>query len=255
MRRSIVFAIVALVALATAGGVLAAPKLTAKNSVVYKFFTSSNEKFFGTNCGATSTIVKTLPTGSTGIKVVSPKLGERDDSNFAQSGTQITAISVNGTAVTLTALADGPLICDPAQTGVPPGQPVNWNSQYKFEADYSRRVATVIRVYYESYLSGAKWKTRPKTIQDSRKGTPRSFRERYVHLKWKSFGGKKAIATGIAKLDYCPAGGNCPENNGKARLVATKPRYCIESGKFEYLNLDVYINGRFSRGTPLRCTL
>jgi hypothetical protein len=255
MRRALVFAVVSLVCLAAAGGVLAGEKLTSKNSVTYKLYTASKETFKGTNCGTTATLVKTLPTGSTGVKVVKPKLGERDGYSAEDTGTKITAIDVKDNVVTLSAIADGPWICDPERTGVAAGQPVNWHSDYDFEANYSRRIPTVIRVYYESYLSGAKWKTKPKTIQDSRKGAPKSARERYVKLKWKSFGGAKAVATGIAKLDYCRPSDNCPDNNARVRLVASKPRYCRDSGQFEYLNLNVYIHGRFSRGTPIDCSM
>jgi hypothetical protein len=254
MRRAIVFVSVMLVCLVAAGGVLAGPKLTSKNSVNYKFYAATNETFEGVNCGTTATIVRTLPTGSTGVKVVKPKVGDYDDSKASKRGTQITGIAVNGTTVTLSAVANGPQICDPAQTGVAPGEPVYWRSTYEFEANYSRRVANVIRVYYESYLSGAKWKTKPKTIQDSRKGTPKRARERYVNLKWKSFGGKKAIATGIAKLGYCRRGDNCPDNNARVRLVASKPDYCGDSGQFEYLNLNVYIHGHLTRGMPINCS-
>lgn len=253
MRRAIVLAIVTLVCLTATGGVLAATKLTSKNSVTYKLYTASDERFLGTNCGTTATIVKTIPTGSTGIRVVSPKVGDTDGPNANESGTRISAIDVQGTNVTLSALADGPLICDPTRTGYEPGEPVPWKADYKFEANYSRRIATVIRVYYESYTFGAKWKTKPKTIQDSRKGTPRSVRSRYVNLKWKSFGGKKAVATGKAKLDYCRSGDACPDNNARVRLVATKPRFCKDSGKFEYLNLKVYVRGRLSAGIPITC--
>lgn len=252
MRRAVVLAIVTLVCLTATGGVLAATKLTDKNSVTYKLFTASDERFLGTDCGTTATIVKTLPTGSTGIKVIEPKVGDRYPS-ADRSGTQISSITIAGTKITLRALADGPLICDPSQTGYAPGEPVHWKADYKFEANYSRRIPTVIRAYFEGYVSGAKWKTRPKTLQDSRKGTPSTVRSRYVNLRWKSFGGKKAVATGKAKLDYCRSGDACPDNNAPARLVATKPGYCKDSGKFEYLDLKIYIRGRLSSGIPIEC--
>jgi hypothetical protein len=254
MRKTLVFAAATLICLTAAGGVLGATKLTSKNSVKYKLYTASTETFKGVNCGTTATIVRTLPTGSTGAKVVEPKVGDRDGKTLARSGTQISAINVSGTTITLSAVANGPLICDPEQTGVPAGDPVYWQSDYHFEADYSRRIPTVIRVYYESYLSGAKWKTRPKTIQDSRKGSPSRVRSRYVNLKWKSFGGKTAIATGRSKLGYCRAGDPCPDNNAPTRLVASKPRYCKDSGQFEYLYLNVYIRGHFSSGIPITCS-
>jgi hypothetical protein len=253
MRRAIIISVVALISLVATTGALSATKLTNKNSVTHKLYTATTQRFQGTNCGTTATIVDTLPTGSTGVKVVTPKVGDRDSPIFAESGTQISAISIVKNQITLTAVADGPKICDPTQTGYLPGEPVPWQASYKLEADYSRRIPTVIRTYYDSYVNGAKWKTKPKTIQDSRKGTPRGVRARYVNLKWSSFGGKKAIATGKAKLGYCRAGDSCPDNNAPALLVATKPRFCKNSGQFEYRNLNIYIRGRLSAGIPIVC--
>jgi hypothetical protein len=64
----------------------------------------------------------------------------------------VTAVTVAGTVVTITVLSDGPSICDPNQTGVPAGEPVNWTADYDVRAEYKRRVQATIRVYYESYI-------------------------------------------------------------------------------------------------------
>lgn len=249
MRRIHILAIVVLGALLIASGALAATTLTPKNSVSFPFYASSNERFAGTDCGTTAVVTETLPTGSTGITVPEPKIGSRD----AGGGTQITDVSVAGTVITLTALADGPSVCDPALTGHLPGEPFAWTAIYAFRAEYTRRVEPAIRVYFESATWGAKWKTRPKTIYESRAETPRSARSRVTGIKWKQFGGKKAIGFGRQRLDYCHRGYKCPGNGKRVRLVASKPDYCGASDKFEYLKLNIYVSGRFDRGLHITC--
>ena len=61
--------------------------------------------FSGADCGTTASITKTLPPGAIDITVREPKVGDRDDSG---GGTQVTAVTVTGTAITITVLADGP---------------------------------------------------------------------------------------------------------------------------------------------------
>jgi hypothetical protein len=229
--RPLALAVALLSTSAVGGTAAAAARLTPANSIAFEFFAGGNEDLSGTNCGGTATVTKPLPAGATGIKVTEPKVGARDDGG----GTRVTAVAVNGTVVTVTIVADGPSICDPAETGVPAGEPVNWRADYDVRAVYKRRVQATIRVFYESYSFGAKWKLRPKTIRDSRAGAPPGAR--VTGIKWKRFGGKTAVGWGRLRLDDCPRGGNCPGNGKRVRLVASKPDYCKDSGKIEYLKL------------------
>ena len=90
-------------------------------------------------------------------------------------------------------------------------------------AEYRRRVQATIRVFYESYVFGAKWKLRPKVIQDARAGGALS--ERFTGIRWKRFGGKVATGYGRLRQTYCRRGENCPDNGRRIRLVASKPAY------------------------------
>ena len=218
-----------------ASGAAAAAKLTSKNSFLFPFAASSTELISGADCGTTASITKTLPAGATDIAVREPKVGDRDKAG----GTQVTAVTVTGTAITITVLADGPTICDPAQTGYPPGETVYWTARYDLRAEYERRVQATMRVYYESYIHGAKWRMRPKTIHDSRAGAAPG--QRVTGIKWKRFGGRKAIGYGRLRQDYCRPDDNCPQNGKRIRLVASKPDYCKDSDRIEYLRLAGYI--------------
>lgn len=250
MRRAPILLVVVFAASLIAGGAVASAKLTSKNSAVYKYFAAGTERFSGIDCGTTATLTKTLPTGSTGVVVVEPKVGTRD---LLGGGTQIVDVKVEGEVITLTALADGPTICDPSLTGVPPGEPVHWIADYDFRAEYDRRVQAPIRIYFESYTIGAKWKIRPRTIYDSRAGTPRSQRTRFSGIKWQRFGGKKAIGFGRQHFGWCRKGELCPGNNKRVRLTATKPGFCLASGRVEYQKLDIKYGGRTVQGMLLDC--
>jgi len=228
-------------------GAAAAAKLTAKNSFPMKFFAGGTVQFSGTGCGTSVSIAKELPARSSGITVPSPEVGDRDDFG----GTHVTAVSVAGTVITITVLADGPSICDPAETGQPPDT-VSWTAPYDFRAEYTRRVQATIRIYYESYIFGAKWKRRPKVIHDSRAGLGPG--QRVTGIKWKRFGGRKAIGYGKLRLDYCRPGDNCPQNGKRIRLVATKPDYCTDSGKIEYLRLSGYLGKTEWFGAVITCS-
>ncbi len=241
--------------LLVAAGAAAAPKLTPANSISIKGAVSSTEAFMGIDCNATATVTKTLPAGATGITVIEPKVGDRDKPRAGglAGGTQVTAVSVAGTVVTITVLADGPAICDPALTGYAPGQPVNWSAIYDVRVDYSRRVQSTIRVYYESYLFGAAWQMRPTIIFDSRRSAPRSARARATGIRWTQFGGQKAIGFGTWRLDYCRRGDNCPDNGKRVRLMASKPGYCRDSNRIEYLQLNWYLGKRLQVGQTITC--
>ena len=230
-------------------GAAAETKLDPSNSIVFPFSASTTERVSGTGCGETATVTRRLPSGATGIKVLKPRVGDRDRDT---RGTRVTAVTVAGTAVRITVLADGPSVCDPTQTGLPPGEPVKWAAQYDLRAEYKRRVQATIRVFYESYLIGARWQLRPTTISDGRRGGPPG--ERFTGIRWSKFGGRTAIGFGTQRLDYCRPGDNCPTNGKRVKLVASKPDYCADSGKIEYLRLSVYLGKIEQVGLFITCT-
>ena len=119
---------------------------------------------------------------------------------------------------------------------------MNWTATYDLRAEYKRRVQATIRIFYESYIFGARWQMRPRTIHDHRRGGARG--ERVTGITWKQFGGKTAVGYGTLRQDFCRRGDNCPENGKRMRLVASKPDYCKDSDKIEYLSLSGYIGSR-----------
>ena len=73
-------------------------------------------------------------------------------------------------------------------------------------------------------------------------------------IRWTTFGGRTAIGTGTLRLDYCRPGDNCPTNGKRTRLVASKPDYCTDSGKIEYLRLSVYLGKIEVSQLAITCT-
>ena len=111
----------ALVSVSLAGaGAAAEAKLGPSNSILYPFLASASERVSGTGCGETTTVTRRLPSGATGIKVLKPRVGDRDRDT---RGTRVTAVAVTGAAVKVTVIADGPSVCDPTQTGFLPACP------------------------------------------------------------------------------------------------------------------------------------
>ena len=145
-------------------------------------------------------------------------------------------MTVTGTTVKITVLADGPRICNPAQTG---DEPVKWAARYDLRAEYKRRVQATIRVFYESYLIGARWQLRPTTISDGRRGaaTRRALHGHpLVEVRRHDGDRHRHAATGLL-----PPRRQLPHEREAIRLVASKPDYCADSGKIEYLRLSIYL--------------
>lgn len=240
MRRPYFLAAGAVAILTLAGGATAATQLNSSNSVSFRFGAKSLEQATGIGCGTTAIITKSLPAGSSAIDLIEPKVGARDNPD----GTQVTAVSVAGTVITISVLADGPNICDPAMAGGPVDQ-VQWMARYTVRSDHSRRIQVPLRVNLAS--TDTKTRIRPKTVWNGDGPTG----VRFTGLKWKRFGSKKATGIGRLRLDYCKRGDNCPENGKRIKLVVSNAGLCQFSGNIEYRKVTGYVGGRlyFSAGT------
>jgi hypothetical protein len=231
-----------LASLALAGSAAAqGPTLTDANSITIPGSLDSAQSFEGESCGGVATRSRPLPAGSENVVVTSPRVGDRD----RNGATRVTAVAVAGTVMTVTVVADGPANCDPRRPTA------EWRADYTFAAKFTRRVQPVMRVYFESFLAGAKWAARPKTVSDSRAGA--RTRDVFTGIRWQQYGGRKAVGTGKLKLDYCRRGDACPLQGKRVRLVASAPGPCKDSGRVEYLKLTVSIGSRPYMSTSITC--
>jgi hypothetical protein len=236
MPRRIRPGVIAAALCALVVAVPAAAELMSANSVAIEFGARFAASVQGTGCGSAATADKSLPAGATGIRVTSPKVGDRDGT------THVSAVTVTGTVVSVSVVTDDPSVCDP---------PAAWYADYDVRVEYTRRIQATMRIYYESYLTGAKWRMRPATIRDTRAGAPPG--DRISGIRWKRFGGKTAEGVGILHLDYCRRGDNCPFDGKRVRLVARNAGLCRDSGKVEYVDLAVYVGKIQWSGMHLQC--
>jgi hypothetical protein len=224
--------------------------LTDKNSAVFPFQTTGPIDFKGVNCGGTASFTESVPEGSVGIKVIKPKVGDRG----ASGDTVVASVAVDGVAITITVLADGPAICDPEQSGYLPGDTINWSSRFDLQAQYTRRVQVPMRINFAPGTStGTKWKQRPKWISDEAAGAPRAVRTRITGISWSQFGGLKAVGHGKWRLDYCRDKSKCSQDGMRLKLVAGDAGKCSDSGRIEYRELKTYSKGKFFFALKLHC--
>jgi hypothetical protein len=221
---------------ALAGSAVGATRLTDRNSINPAFRHSGTVTSTGTGCGSTGSAVDTVPTGATGIKVLTPKVGDR------ATGGRVTEVRVAGSQITVTAVGDGPEACDPDPDGEPPATRP-WSATYKVSADYRRRLQTVIRTNFTAQRP--KFRLAPRTVYTDRVG--RTY-GKVVGIKWKRFGSKQATGSGVYKER--PAGF---DHNKRVKVIASRAGYCRDSGKFEYREFTVRTRSHLVRGAPAYC--
>jgi hypothetical protein len=155
------------------------------------------------------------------VKLRSPKVGDR------AGDVRITAISVGRRAVSYTAVADSPEVCAPG--GEPSPSERDWAERFKTDVGFAVRVGTRYRLDHN--YAQDKLVSRPKKISVWPQFS-------VVHIKWKSFGGRKAVGVGrmkFRKSDHCNPK-TCPENNRRFRVTLSTPSFCgdLADGKLQY---------------------
>ncbi len=196
-----------------------AAKLTEKNSVTARFFDKGTIFFDGKGCNVPKQSRNTveLEPGAINVQVVTPKVGDRN------GDVRITAISVGANAVTFTAVADGPETCGPKPDHVEPPSEREWAGSFPLYLRESLQLRTRYRVYFQ--IKEVKTVSKPSKIMLGGLGT-------ISRIRWKSFGGRKAVGTGRLKFprrDRCNPR-KCPGHNGKFRITLTKPEFCADIG-------------------------
>ena len=83
--------------------------------------------------------------------------------------------------------------------------PLSWTARYDFEAQTVRRVEAKARKYF--HMFGSKLYKKPGSIFLSAPDTERGFRLQVRKIRWKQFGGSKAVGTG-RRYEDCPRGGS-----------------------------------------------
>ena len=221
-------------AFATFAGTAMAATLTDRNSFSAPFSGGGDVRLAATGCGTSASGSVQLPAVATSVKVLYPKVGDRD------SDSRVTDVRVHGTTVTITAVGDGEDLCKPGPPGdeFPPSTR-QWQAEYVVDATYRKRVRALIRTGLDFT---PKLRASPTTLPLSRTLTAR-------RMKWKRFGSKKATGRGVLKQTTGLRGFRCtrrvcPSNGKRTLIVASKPGECGNRDVFAYKFVRVYVNGR-----------
>lgn len=134
---------------------------------------------------------------------------------------RLTEASVVGASVRLSAVGAGPDICDPGAESTPPSARP-WFGEYGYDIAYRERVSA-------RYVSPAgKLKMRPRSVAIRFVGTVRKIR-------WRRFGGRKAVGFGRMVLDSPPGftctSRTCPGHGKRFKVLLSRPSRCADFGE------------------------
>ena len=211
-----------------------------RNSIVTEATFTSLFAIRGTGCGSPTTGQLPLPEGVTDARVVQPTVGAQN------GGARVTTVEVRDATIFITAVGDGPEVCDPAaEPTAPSARP--WQGRFQVEARYPDRVQVRLWVQKADGTQSAKTAVRPRTV---RNGT-----ETLTRTSWSKFGATKAVGSGILKPHgsgaRCPAR-VCPWWGSRFKVEASEPSRCDDLPGVVYYGRITFITtkkvGRIDRG-------
>jgi hypothetical protein len=199
--------------------VLASAGAAAAGTLVVDSRRADSFEIRGVGCGTSASVTIPLPATAFDIVARRPKVGNTGNSS------RLTEVAVVGTSVRVTAVGEGPDICDPTiDPDFPPSQRV-WSDFYPYDIRFQDRVAA-------KYWYGAE---KPRVLRAKPRKVTLPRVAHGINLRWRSIGGRKAIAFGKLKAINPPGVKcnyrTCPGHNGKIKVVLTKPSRCPELGE------------------------
>jgi hypothetical protein len=209
MRRRSTAAALALATVAAWPSGAAESKLTPRNSVVAPLVVSDSISIDGIGCNVPASATVTLPAGAFDARVKRPSVGARS------KDAQLTNVSVSGKAVTFTAVADGDRVCDPSAEVTPPANRP-WFADFDVEVGFRQRVGVVL--WDGDQPRRKNFMLRPRAVEVGAFVAAR-------RIRWKRFGGRKAVGFGVFK-SLIPCAGGCSDNGTRLRVELTRPGRC-----------------------------
>lgn len=194
---------------------VACPSVAAAGSLIARSERTGDAVIEGVGCGIAASLVLALPASATDVQVREPKVGDTTPDS------RLTEAAVAGASVRLTAVGDGPFVCDPAADPEPPGTRP-WNGMYDYDIAFRERVSA-------RYWSGVgNLKTRPPSVKIRFVATVRKIR-------WRRFGGRQAVGFGRMVVDSPPGftctRRTCPGHRKRFKVVLSRPSRCADNGE------------------------
>lgn len=223
------------IAIAALAAFPAAAELDSSNSVVSDGALADTLFFEGRGCGTSASLTVPLPADAFDVSVVEPRVGA------TAGATRVTAVTPEPGAVRFTVVADGPSTCEPAEEGDTAPSERAWAGNFDYVIRFSRRVQ--VRVWVENdKLTSRRTALRPRKLHFP-------FISTLVNIRWKSFGGKKAVGSGTLRVQ-APPGRRCnprmcPGHGQPFRVELTRPSTCGDLPRGTvYYGREVFITTR-----------
>jgi hypothetical protein len=201
--------------IAAALALAAAPAAAAADTALVRSERTGVAQIAGVGCGVAGAATVTLPAGASAVVARRPKPGETTDES------RLTAVTVAGASVQLTAVGDGPAVCDPEEDpDVPPAQRP-WQALYGYDIAFQERVS--VAFWAGAAVPRARPAARPRTVRVPDIAT-------MVHLRWRSFGGRRAVGYGRLRCEIP----GCVGRGDRFKVVLGDPSRCGDVGDTVY---------------------
>ena len=202
------------------GALLAAayPGVAAAGSMLVRSERADRAFIDGVGCGVAASAVVPLPTSARDMEVRRPRVGATTPES------RLTEAAVAGTSVRFTAVGEGVDVCDPGEDpDVPPAER-QWSGAYDYRILFRERVSGR---YFAGVGSGRRLRSRPRRVTIP-------FVADVVRIRWRSFGGRRAIGFGRMRVDEPPGfdctARTCPGHGSRFEVRLTRPSRCRDLG-------------------------
>ena len=208
---------------------IASPGAAAAGSLIARSERTGEAEIAGVGCGVAASLVLALPASATDVQVREPRVGDTTPES------RLTEAAAEGASVRMTAVGDGPPVCDPAEDSTPPDMRP-WSGVYDYDIAFRERVSA-------RYSSGAsrKLRTRPRSVTIRFVATVRKIR-------WRRFGGRKAVGFGRMVVDSPPGftctRRTCPGHGERFKVVLSRPSRCADFGEAVWYGRVAFITTR-----------
>jgi hypothetical protein len=201
--------------IAAAVALAAGPGAAVAGTAVVRSEIGDFAELSGVGCGVAASATVSLPATASAVSVKHPQIGDTTDES------RLTNVVASGATVQITAVGDGPIVCDPEEDpDVPPAQRP-WRAMYAYDIAFHERVK--VRFWGGAEVRHARPATRPRQVL-----VPDVAR--MVRMHWRSFGSRKALGFGRLRCEIP----GCVGRGDRFKVVLSEPSRCGDVGNTVY---------------------